>query len=254
MGNKKLIRVLASGMQTPVQLTFGSFRTRHRFAGAIANQLEIDSLALLNSLTDNEVAKHFGFNEETFPTMFIPDTYEVYWNISLDDFLKRMGKEWQRFWQSKGREEQCKWIGLSRTEVSILASIVDEETAKVDEMPNIASVYLNRLRKGMALQADPTVRYALNSYASNRVLIKHTRVRSPYNTYTRVGLPPGPICIPSPQAIDAVLDYEPHSYLYFCAKADFSGYHTFAKTYAQHLVNAAAYQRALSHRNATKNK
>jgi UPF0755 protein len=246
MGNKRLIRMLASGVQTPVELTFHNVRTRQRLAGAIARQIEPDSVALLQALTDEAVASSFGFTAESFMAMFIPNTYEVYWNVSVDNFLKRMYKEWNSFWQSNNRYQRLERLGLSRVEAVILASIVAEETQKVDEMSTIAGVYLNRLRRQVALQADPTVRYAVGDFAIRRVLRTHTQIQSPYNTYRRQGLPPGPICTPSPAAIDAVLGYEKHSYMFFCAKADFSGYHVFSQTFAQHASHATAYQRALN--------
>jgi UPF0755 protein len=246
MGNKQLVRMLMLGAQTPVNLCFRSVRTRQRLAGAIARQIEPDSAALLQAMTDEALAASFGFTSETFAAMFIPNTYELYWNVSVDDFLKRMYKEWNSFWRSGNREQKLERLGLSRIETVILASIVSEETLKVDEMPTIAGVYINRLRKNMLLQADPTVRYATGNFTGRRVLLSHTQVLSPYNTYRRQGLPPGPICIPSPAVIDAVLSYSEHSYMFFCAKADFSGYHSFSKTFAQHLTNATAYQRALN--------
>ncbi|MDR0414024.1 MAG: endolytic transglycosylase MltG, partial [Prevotellaceae bacterium] len=233
MNNRQLVRMLTAGTQTPVNLTFHSTRTRQRLAGVIAQQIEPDSAALLQAITDEALADSFGFTVETFSAMFIPNTYQLYWNISVGDFLKRMHREWNAFWSSGDREQKREQLGLSRVEVVILASIVSEETLKVDEMPTIAGVYINRLRKNMALQADPTVRYAMGNVAMRRVLKSYTQVRSPYNTYQRQGLPPGPICIPSPTTIDAVLNYEKHSYMFFCAKADFSGYHTFSKTFTQ---------------------
>lgn len=246
MGNKRLIRMLATGAQTPVAVTFQSVRTRQRLAGAIARQVELDSASLLQAMRDEARANSFGFTAENFTAMFIPNTYEFYWNVSVDDFLKRMHREWERFWQSNGRDGKLNRLGLSRVEAVILASIVAEETQKVDEMPTIAGVYVNRLRRHVALQADPTVRYAMGNFSTRRVLYAHTQIQSPYNTYRRQGLPPGPICTPPPAAVDAVLSYEEHSYMFFCAKADFSGYHAFSQTFSQHVTHANAYQRALN--------
>jgi UPF0755 protein len=246
MGNKRLIRMLASGAQIPVKVSFHSVRTRQRLAGAIARQVEPDSASLLHAMTDEALAAGFGFTAENFTAMFIPNTYEFYWNVSVDDFLKRMYREWNSFWQSNGREQKLGRLGLSRVDAVILASIVAEETQKVDEMPAIAGVYVNRLRRRVALQADPTVRYATGNFAIRRVLHAHTQIQSPYNTYRQQGLPPGPICTPPPAAVDAVLNYEEHSYMFFCAKADFSGYHAFSKTFAQHVIYASAYQHALN--------
>jgi len=246
MNNKKLVRILASGMQTPVNLQLGSVRTRQRLAGIIANQLEPDSVSLLLAMKDEMLAHSYGFNAENFIVMLIPNTYQMYWNVTVNDFFRRMKSEWDKYWAANGREDKLKRIGLTRSEAVILASIVSEETSKVDEMPLIAGVYINRLRKRMALQADPTVRYALGDFTVRRILISHTKIYSPYNTYRQRGLPPGPICIPSTTAIDAVLNYKHHDYMFFCAKADFSGYHVFAKHYEQHAHNAALYQNALN--------
>lgn len=248
MSNKKLVRMLASGMQTPVDLTFGSVRTRQRLAGTIAKQIEPDSVSLLLAMTDEMLANSYGFNSENFVTMLLPNKYQIYWNVSVNDFLKRMHKEWEKFWTSNGRADKLKQTGLTRAEVFILASIVSEETTKVDEMATIAGVYINRLRKNIPLQADPTVRYAVGDFSVQRILISQTKIQSPYNTYRQRGLPPGPICIPSITVIDAVLNYEHHDYMFFCARADFSGYHSFSKSFAQHTSAAATYQRALNER------
>ncbi|MDR2937808.1 MAG: endolytic transglycosylase MltG [Prevotellaceae bacterium] len=248
LNNKKLVRILAAGMQTPVNLTIGSVRTRQRLAGIIARQIEPDSVSLLLAMRDAMLAHSYGFNVENFAAMFLPNTYQLYWNVSVSDFLKRMNGEWEKFWSSNDRDDRLKRTGLSRTEAVVLASIVSEETSKVDEMPTIAGVYINRLRKRMALQADPTVRFAVGDFSVRRILTAHTKIQSPYNTYRNRGLPPGPICIPSTRVIDAVLNYEEHDYIFFCARADFSGYHSFTKTYAQHMSSANAYQRALNRR------
>jgi UPF0755 protein len=177
--------------------------------------------------------------------MFLPNTYNFLWNTDPVQFLDRMKKEYDAFWNDN-RLQRLKAIGLDRFEVVTLASIVQEETFKSDEMPRVAGAYMNRLKKGIKLQADPTVIYALGDYTIKRVLHRHLTVNSPYNTYKYAGLPPGPIRIPSIQAIDACLNFEKHEYLYFCAKEDFSGYHNFARTYGEHLVNARKYQRELN--------
>jgi len=246
MSNKKLVRMLASGMQTPVELTFGSVRTRQRLAGIIARQIEPDSVSLLLAMKDEMLANSYGFTSETFVAMLLPNKYQLYWNVSVNDFFRRMNSEWERFWASGHREEKLRRVKLTRVEAVILASVVSEETSKEDEMPTIAGVYLNRLRRQMPLQADPTVRYAVGDFTLRRILISHTKVPSLYNTYRRTGLPPGPICVPSIKAVDAVLNYHQHDYLFFCAKADFSGYHVFTKSFAQHAANAELYQRALN--------
>ena len=177
--------------------------------------------------------------------MFIPNTYEVFWTITGEDLLKRMRREYDRFWNEQ-RKDKAKSIGLTQKQVSTLASIVNEETANADEMPLVAGVYMNRLRIGMPLQADPTLFFAAKDYSIRRVLKKHTKIESPYNTYKYRGLPPGPIAVPTIEAIDAVLHYRHHNYLYFCAKEDFSGYHNFAVTLGDHMKNARRFQRALT--------
>ena len=181
---------------------------------------------------------------QTFMAMFIPNTYEVYWNCSVNDLLQRMKRESDRFWAS--RDAKLARCGLTRNEAITLASIVYEETKRQSEMPVVAGVYINRLRRGMPLQADPTVKFALGDFSLRRILHKHLEVDSPYNTYRVVGLPPGPICMPSIAAIDAVLNYQEHDYLYFCAKEDLSGAHNFARTLAEHNRNARAYAAALN--------
>jgi UPF0755 protein len=178
-------------------------------------------------------------------TLFIPNTYEFYWNTSADKFIERMYVEYKHFW-SKSRLNKAQKIKLTPEQVIILASIVEEETIKDDEKPTVAGVYLNRLHKNIRLQADPTVRFAVGDFEIKRILNKHLKIDSPYNTYKYAGLPPGPICIPTISSIDAVLNYKKHDYLYFCAKDDFSGYHAFAKTLKQHNINATKYRKALN--------
>lgn len=186
-----------------------------------------------------------GFNRATFPAMFIPNTYNVFYFSDPTQVYLRLNKEYERFW-NEDRKAKANLLGLSPVEVSTLASIVDKETTQIDEMPRIAGVYLNRLKANHPLQADPTVKFALDSASLNRILIVHTQIEHPYNTYYIVGLPPGPICIPSVQAIEAVLNAENHKYFYFCAQPNFSGYHHFAVTYSEHLKNRKAYQRFLN--------
>lgn len=241
-----LINVLKSGRQTPVRVTFNNLRTPERLAGVLARKLEPDSLTWIKALTSDSLAKPYGLTSQTLFTLFIPNTYEFYWNTTPEAFLQRMKKESDRFWAS--RESKLARCGLSREEVYTLASIVYEETKRGAEMPRVAGVYLNRLRIGMALQADPTVKYAVKDFTLRRILHSHLEVDSPYNTYKYPGLPPGPICMPSIDAIDAVLDYEDHDYLYFCAKDDLSGAHVFARTLDEHNRNARAYARALNRR------
>lgn len=247
MSNNDFIDMLRAGKQEPVQLTFNNVRTLDQFSVRIAEQLEMNAIDLLNLLESDTIQSKYGFSPYTIKCMFLPDTYEIYWNISPVRFLERMYTEYGKFW--KGRQDrQAEGIGLTREEVITLASIVDEETNMDNEKPRIAGVYMNRLEKGMRLQADPTVIYAVGDFTINRVLRKHYRIDSPYNTYKIYGLPPGPINIPEKSSINAVLNYEKHRYLYFCAKPDFSGYHNFARTLSEHNKNAALYRNELNKR------
>lgn len=248
MNNRQLINMLISGMQEPVRFQFQNLRLRGQLAKAVENHLEPDSLSVMAYLSSDSIADAYGFNRENFFCMFIPNTYEFFWNISIQDFFDRMHSEYQKFWNEE-RLAKADSIGLSPIEVSILASIVKGEALHQDEMPKIAGLYMNRLKRNILLQADPTVIYATQDFSIRRVLNKHLRTPSPYNTYIHPGLPPGPIMMPSIAAIDAVLNYMKHDYIYMCAKADFSGYHNYAKTVREHLVNARAFQRALNERN-----
>jgi UPF0755 protein len=240
--------MLRNGNQVPVKLTFNNIRLKKDFTERISHQLMLDSPTLLERLNDSSFAASLGFDTATIMTLFIPNTYEMYWNIPVDHFLKRMKTEYNRFW-TKERLAKADAISLSPAEVSILASIVEEETAKKEEFLLVAGLYLNRLRKGMLLQADPTVKFAANDVTLRRILYHHLEIDSPYNTYKHPGLPPGPIRLPSISAIDAVLNYTEHSYLYMCAKEDFSGAHNFAVTLKEHNTNARNYQAALNRNN-----
>ncbi len=244
MGVITIARMLRAGNQTPVKVTFNNIRTLPDLAGRLAEQLQADSLTLATFLQSDSVAAEYGFTQKDFISIFIPDTYQLYWTASPSTIVGRMKKEYDRFWND-ARLAKLEKTGLTRTEAVTMASIIEEETNMGDEMATIAGVYMNRIEKGMPLQADPTVKFALGDPSIKRILHKHLEVDSPYNTYRHRGLPPGPIRMPSARAIDAVLGYQHHQYLYFCAKADFSGYHTFAKTYTEHLRNAAAYAKAL---------
>ena len=244
----QLFQKLNHGHQTPVKLVVPSVRNLGRMSGIISRQIMADSTGLDTLLNDSACRASLGFNKETFPAFFLPNTYEVYWNMDAESFLRRMKKEYDRFW-NKQRLDKAKAIGLTPTEVSTLASIVEEETANKNEMPTVAGLYLNRLRIGMSLQADPTIKCALQDFSLRRILYKHLETESPYNTYLHAGLPPGPIRIPSVHAIESVLNYTPHNYLYMCAKEDFSGTHNFARTLSQHQANARRYQQALNRRN-----
>lgn len=245
MDNMQIVKMLKFGHQKPVRVTFAGIRTWQQLAQRIATQLEVDSLSLIRTFLADSVAFNRGFTPSTFMAMFIPNTYEFYWNTDALGFINRMQKEFHRFW-NENRKQKAEAIGLTPVEVSTLASIVEEETNIQSEMPTIAGVYLNRLRKGIPLQADPTVKYAVGDFTIRRVLFRHLQVDSPYNTYKRKGLPPGPIRFPSVVAIDAVLNAQKHNYLYFCAASDFSGRHLFAQTLAEHNRNAEAYRRALN--------
>ena len=242
-----LHRRLSMGYQTPIKLTVGSVRTLDRIARNTARQLMVDSCEIANILNDTAYISKLGFTPETLPALFIPNTYEVYWNMSAEDFMQRMLKEHKAFWNEK-RLKQAEAIGLTPIEVATLASIVEEETANQAEKPMVAGLYINRLKKGMLLQADPTVKFSLQEFGLKRILFKHLEVDSPYNTYKYAGLPPGPIRIPSYQGLESVLNYTKHNYIYMCAKEDFSGTHNFAVTSAQHAANARKYQQALNRR------
>ena len=247
VSHNDVINKLRNGEQAPIRLVVPSKRLPKDLAGAIAAQLEIDSVQVLEQLKSPELAQQYGFTMEQFRTMIIPNTYEVYWNISSEDLMDRFAREYKNFWNAS-RKQKAQKLNLTQSEICVLASIVKAETSKRDEAPKVAGLYLNRIRKGMALQADPTLIYALGDFEIRRVLDKHKEVVHPYNTYLNQGLPPGPINYPEPNYLDAVLNEERHSYLYMCAKPDFSGYHNFAKTYNQHLTNAKKYQRALNNR------
>ena len=247
MTNNQLVNMLRGGLQTPVKVTFNNMRDVDMLAGRIATQIESDSASLSQLLHNQDYVKQLGFNEYTIPALFLPDTYEFYWNTDAEGFVNRMFQEYNKFWNEE-RKQQAQTQGLTPIQVSTLASIVNKETNMSDEMPRVAGVYLNRLKNNWLLQADPTLIFAWNNYTIKRVLNVHKEIESPYNTYKYIGLPPGPICIPSLAAVNAVLNAEDHHYFYFCAKEDFSGYHNFAKTLAEHNRNAAKYQQALNQR------
>ena len=251
LSNIELVRLLRSGKQEPIKLTFQNIRLKTDFAGYIGKNFEIDSSAFLNMLDSIDLVRQYGFDEETIFCMFIPNTYELYWNTSKEKFFDRMQKEYVKFWNTE-RLAQAKAIGLSPVQVSILASIVDQEALLNREMVRIAGVYMNRLNRGIKLEADPTVIFANGDFTVKRVLYKLLQKDSPYNTYKYIGLPPGPICMPSVAAIDAVLHFEKHNYIYFCAKEDFSGLHNFASNVTEHQMNARKFQQALNNRGIKK--
>ena len=247
MSNNQLITMLRAGLQDPVKLTFNNIRYLNQLAERISLQIEADSASIMNLLYEKEFIAKYGFDTNSVKGMFIPNTYEFWWNTDAKGFFIKMNKEYEKFWNNE-RVRKSQEIDLTRNEVSTLASIVEEETRKEDEKQRITGVYMNRLQKGIRLQADPTIKYAMGNFNVKRILKNHLDIESPYNTYKYAGLPPGPIRIPSISSIDAVLNYEKHDYMYFCAKDDFSGYHVFAKTLSQHNNNARLYQRALSRR------
>lgn len=242
---------LVGGMQTPVRFTFNNLRTKEQLADRIGEQLMMERDSIYKLLNDSVMCAKLGFNEYTIPAMFVPDTYEIYWTISPEKFMERMKKESDLYW-NEGRLLKAREAGLTPVQVSILASIVEEETNVKDEMNMVAGLYLNRLRINMLLQADPTVKFAVQDFSIKRVLLTHLQSNSPYNTYKFIGLPPGPIRIPSKRAIEAVLNFDEHNYIYMCAKEDFSGRHNFARTLDEHTQNAVRYHRALSKRNIYK--
>ncbi len=244
-------RMLVFGWQTPQNLTLsGTLRTRERIAQRIGSQMMVDSASVYNALNDREFLAGYGFTPENVFALILPDTYEMYWTASVKEIFDRFKKEYDTFWTDE-RKAKAAAQGLSRMEVSIMASIVRGETLKEFEFPIIAGVYLNRYRKGMKLQADPTVAFCFN-YELDRILKKHLTVDSPYNTYKYAGLPPAPINVPSKGCIDAVLNPQKHNYIYFCASPAFDGTHRFAVTYGEHLKNARAFQRELTARRRAK--
>lgn len=243
----EMIRMLRAGSQAPTKLTFNNMRTKEDLSGRISEQLMIDSLSLLSALKNVNQIETFGFDTNTIVAMFIPNTYEVYWDTSVEKLLERMQKEYTTFW-NESRKEKAKKIGLKPIEVSTLASIVEEEATYTDEYSIVAGLYLNRLKRGQRLEADPTVKFAVGDFSLRRILYVHLEVESPYNTYRNEGLPPGPIRIPSIRGIDATLSPADHKYLFMCAKDDLSGRHNFATTHAEHVRNAKKYQQALNER------
>lgn len=247
-------RHIKNGLQTPVNLTIPSVRTTDKLAAELSKKLMIDSTTIYKALSDESICEKYGYDTATIVCMFIPNTYDIYWNTSADRLLDRMQKESKTFWNEE-RTAKAKSLNLTSVQVMTLASIVDEETANNAEKPMVAGMYYNRLMmrnteypQGMPLQADPTIKFAWKRFELRRIYNNLLHIDSPYNTYVNTGLPPGPIRIPSVAGIDAVLNLEHHNYIYMCAKEDFSGTHNFAATYAEHLQNAAKYSKALNER------
>ncbi len=243
--NNKVIDLLRSGIQTPVKVTFNNIRFREDLAARLAYYLEPDSATFLSALKNDKIASGYGLTHESFPILIIPNTYEFYWNTSPEKFIERMKSEYDHFWNDE-RKKKAADLELTPLQVVTIASILQEETNKNDEKSRMAGVYINRVKKGWLLQADPTIKYAMGNFQIKRVLKEYLSVESPYNTYKNAGLPPGPINFPDIVSVDAVLNAEHNNYMYFCAKEDFSGYHNFALTLAEHNRNAARYQHALN--------
>ena len=247
ISNNDLINLLRGGKQTPVKLVFNNQHRLENLAGRIATQIEADSVSILNAMQDKSFLSHNGFSEKSALGMYVPNSYELYWNTSAEQFRDRMLKEYNSFWNTK-RTEQAKSLNLSKTKVIALASIVQKETAKVSERPIVAGLYLNRIKRNIPLQADPTIIYALKEkfgqdFQVKRVLNKDLKIDSPYNTYQNRGIPPALIAMPDISSIDAVLQSTKHNYIYMCADVDKPGYHAFASTLRQHNRNAAKYHR-----------
>lgn len=247
MSNLTLLNDLRRGHQVATRITFNNIRFKEDLAERVSDQLMFDKEELLRLLNDSIYCDSLGFTPETVNTLFLPNTYEIYWNASADKFIHRMKREYDAFWTSD-RLKKAKEIGLTPIEVSILASIVEEETAASDEYPIVAGLYINRLHAGIPLQADPTVKFAIGDFSLRRILFEHLEIDSPYNTYKYAGLPPGPLRIPTIKGVNSVLNYTKHKYLYMCAKEDFSGRHNFAVTLAEHNRNASRYQAELNRR------
>jgi UPF0755 protein len=242
----RLLTLLKSGSQTPINVILNNERTVYQLAGKLSHYLEPDSLTFLDSLLFGVVTKDLGYTSENIMTLFIPNTYQFFWNIGVDQFIDRMKVEHDKFWRKERRKEKADSLGLTIPEVYILASIVEKESQNKGERSTIAGLYLNRLRIGMKLQADPTVVFAVGDFTLKRILSKHLEFDSPYNTYLYEGLPPGPITMSSINSIDAVLNAEDHDYLFMCAAPGYSGQHVFAKTFSEHTQNATEYRKWLN--------
>jgi UPF0755 protein len=245
MNNREALVKLRNGSQDALPVTFNNIRLKSDLIERLGSKFEFGPKALGERLNDPATCEKFGFDTTTIVCLFLPNTYEFFWTIKPDAFLERMGSEYKKFWTPE-RQAKAKALGMTQTQVQVLASIVKAETNKTDEQPRVAGVYLNRLKRGIKLEADPTVIYALRDFGIRRLLNKQLSVDSPYNTYRYTGLPPGPINLPAPATIDAVLNAEKHDYLYFVVDARFNGYHTFSKTLSEHLANARLYQQALT--------
>ena len=247
MSALRVAQKLSRHQQDAVRVTFGGARMKEQIAGRMARTLMCDSLDVLRAMTDTAFLEKAGVDEANVSVMFLPDTYEVYWDIQPDKLMDRMLKEYERYWNAD-RKAKAEALGLTPREVAVLASIAEEETANRQERGVVGRLYWNRLQKGMFLQADPTVKFAMGDFALKRILLRHLEVDSPYNTYRHEGLPPGPIRVPEKATMDSILNSRPHDYLYMCAKPELNGLHNFAKTLAEHNRNAEAYHQALNKR------
>lgn len=245
MNNITAVRFLRSGKQEPVDITFNNVRLLSELSEKIVRNTGMAPAEFEAALIRFAMNNPYGFNKDNVMCMFIPNTYEVYYNVAPDRLVQRMYEEYKAFWNAE-RTDKANAIGLTPVEVSILASIVQAEAVKQDEAPTIAGLYINRLKQGIPLQADPTLVFAVGDFTLKRVLNEHKEVNSPYNTYKNAGLPPGPINNPRVNCIDAVLNYIPSDYIYMCAKEDFSGRHNFTASYREHMNNASRYQKALT--------
>ena len=245
LSNRQLINKLRLGLRDPILITLSNARTIGDIASQASRKIAADSLEILNVFTDSYLDE-LGIDANNKITLFLPDTYELYWNTSGKEFINRMRDESRKYWADSQRQDALQRSGLSKEECMTLASIVEKETNQVDEKATIAGVYLNRISQGIPLQADPTVIYGVGDFTIRRVLYKHLNFDSPYNTYLYKGLPPGPICMPSKSSIEAVLNAESHDYLFFCARPGYNGGHNFAKTNAEHERNAREYRNWLN--------
>lgn len=249
MSNNELINLLKAGIQEPIEINFTGIKTTEQLISRVYRRIEADSLPLTQAMHDNGYLSKYGFNTENIQTLFIPKTYEFYWNTSVDQFFDRMAKEYKTFW-TPARKQKAKALNLTQTQVAVLASIVQaEQCCDNTEKRTIAGLYINRLQKDMLLQSDPTVIFAIGDFSIQRVSNEQTHYDSPYNTYLYKGLPPAPIGFAQESSLDAVLNYEKNDYLYMCAKEDLSGKHYFSTTYDQHLIYAKKYREALNERN-----
>ena len=240
----RMSRTLRNGVQSPVNLVINKVRTNEDLAALLAKNFETDSTTAANFINNTDSLSTLGVNAATLMSLIIPNTYTLFWNMPVGKIIRRLKSEQENFWEKNERMEKAQALGFSPVQVSIIASIVEEETNKNDEKGNVASVYINRYNKGMALGADPTIKFAMHDFGLKRIYLKYLDVVSPYNTYKNKGLPPGPICTPSAKTIDAVLNSPKTEYLFFVAKSDFSGRHTFSTTYAEHLMHAKEFSKA----------